>query len=365
MSAAVHGQGVVVRAPGEAARVEDIRIEAPGPGEVRVRVLASGVCHTDLHAKLGHFGRDFPYLLGHEATGEVEAVGAGVTLPRVGDTVMLAWHAPCGRCRACASGEPVMCTATVTAQPRMTTADGKTLGRVLGLGTFATHTVVAAAQTVPVAPGLDPAATCLIGCGVATGVGAVLFAARVEPGSQVAVFGCGGVGLNVVQGARLAHAARIIAVDRVAAKLEWARRFGATDAVLAGAEDPVARIQELCGGGVDYAFDAVGRPEVIAQAAASLGHGGECVLIGLPAPGAELTLSLPKFFYKRCRLRTTFYGDCLPTRDFPLLARWYRDGKLELDDLVSQRIDLGEVEAAFAAMERGDGLRSVIVLPRA
>jgi S-(hydroxymethyl)mycothiol dehydrogenase len=326
-------------------------------------MLASGICHSDLHAKDGNFGREFPYLLGHEATGVVDAVGPGVDTPAVGTMDMLNWRAPCGRCRACAAGNLTQCSRPVTAGKRLHTADGVALGRVLGLGTFATHTVVAAGQAIPVAPDLAPEATCLIGCGVVTGVGAALFAAKVRAGSTVAVFGCGAVGISVVQAARIARARTIIAVDVVPRKLEWARQFGATHAIDSRAGDPIAKIKALTGGGADYAFEAVGLPLTLEQAVASTGLGGDCTLIGVPAPTAKITLSMAKFFYARATLRATFYGDCLASRDFPLMADWYRDGTLDLDGLVSARVGLGDVDEAFAAMQRGETLRSVIVFP--
>ncbi len=353
-------RAVVVPEPGAIARVCDISLAPPGAGEVRVRVLASGVCHTDLHAKLGHFGRQFPYLLGHEATAVVEAVGPGVARPAVGDTVMLSWRAPCGHCAFCAAGAPTFCKKPLTAADRMHLGD-RPLGRVLGLGTFATHTVVAAGQCVVTDPALPATRTCLIGCGVVTGVGAALFAAGVRPNQSVAVFGCGAVGISVIQGARIARAARIIAVDRVPQKLAWARDFGATDVVDAGAADPVEAIRALTGGGVDHAFEAVGLPQTLAQAVQSCGLAGSATLIGVPHPQAEVTLPLAKLFYGRITLRSTFYGDCLPSRDFPLLADWYRRGILDLDRLVSRTITLDEVEDAFTAMQRGETLRSVIV----
>jgi S-(hydroxymethyl)mycothiol dehydrogenase len=353
--------GVVVRTPNSPARVETILVEPPGPGEILVRIVATGVCHSDLHAKLGNFGTEFPYLLGHEATGIVEALGPGVTRPAVGDAVLLCWRAPCGGCRFCAAGNPTYCAAPVTAQPRMRTTDGAVLGRVLGLGTFCTHTVVAAAQALPVSPELSPAALSLIGCGVATGVGAALRAAAVRPGSTVAVFGCGAVGVSVIQGARLAQASRIVAVDLVPRKLEWARAFGATDVIDARAGNPAKQIRALTGHGVDYAFEAVGLPETLGQALASCDLGGVCTLIGVPAPKAELTLSLSRFFYSRANLRATFYGDCLPSRDFPILIDLYRRGALRLDELISERVTLDDAEAAFAAMERGETLRSIII----
>jgi S-(hydroxymethyl)mycothiol dehydrogenase len=342
--------------------VESISLADPGPGEVLVRVLATGVCHTDLHAQQGHFGRQFPYLLGHEATGVVEQLGAGVDEPTVGTTVMLNWRAPCGRCRFCLAGRPTHCKRPLTAGERMHTSDGVALGRVLGLGTFASHTVVAATQCIPVDAALSPSATCLIGCGVVTGVGAALFSAKVAAGETVAVIGCGAVGLSVVQGARLARAAQIIAVDRVAAKLEHAKHFGASDVVNASEGDAVEAVKKLSAGGVDHAFEAVGLPDTLAQCLACCALAGSVTVIGVPHPKAEVTLPLAKLFYGRHTIRTTFYGDCLPSRDFPQLADWYRRGDLDLDALVTARIGLYDVEDAFRALERGEALRSVIVL---
>ena len=363
MTASGEARAAIVRRAGDPVTIEPILVEPPGPGEVLVRILATGVCHTDLHAKLGNFGTQFPYLLGHEATGVVDALGEGVTRPAVGETVVLAWRAPCGRCRFCAAGRETFCVQPLTAKPRLRTADGQTLGRVLGLGTFTTHTVVAATQAVPIPAGLSPEATSLIGCAVGTGVGAALYAAEVAAGSSVAVYGCGAIGMSVIQGSRLAGAARIVAVDRVARKLEWARDFGATDVVDASAVEPIARIRELTGTGVAYAFECVGIPQTLQQAMASCDSGGLCVLIGVPAPSAELPLSLSRFFYARGHLKATFYGDCLPSRDIPLLAERYRLGDLALDRLVTARIGLDDVEAAFAAMARGEVLRSVVVMP--
>jgi S-(hydroxymethyl)mycothiol dehydrogenase len=353
--------GMVVRTPGAPSTMEELTLDPPGPGEVLVRLIASGVCHSDLHAKLGNFGAEFPYLLGHEATGVVEEVGHGVERPTVGETVILNWRAPCGRCRYCAAGNPTCCAKPVDAKARTRTADGKTLGRILGLSTFCTHTVVAAGQAVPVAAELSPAATALIGCGVATGVGAALNTARVRPGSTVAVYGCGAVGISVIQGARLSQAARIFAVDLVAKKLEWARSLGATDLIDPAAGDPAKQIRSATGGGVQYAFEAVGLPQTAVQAIQSCEPGGECVLIGVPNPKAELTLPLARFFFSRVTVRSSHYGDCLPARDFPVYADLYRKGSLQLDALVTQRIALSELDAAYAAMQAGEVLRSVVI----
>ncbi len=357
-------RGVIARTPGEPALVEQFTIDDPGPNEVLVRIVASGVCHTDLGVKSGTYGTSgFPFLLGHEGAGIVEAVGPGVQYPVVGDHVILAWRAPCGNCRFCRAGKPNLCSASLNAEKRMRTEDGLTLNPVLGIGTFCTHTLVHAAQAIPIAADLPSPQMSLIGCGVMTGVGAALYSAEVRPGSSAAVFGCGGVGDSVIQGARLAGATTIIAVDIDERKLEWARGFGATDTINARNEDPVARIKQLTGGnGVNFSFEAVGRPETLEQALFCRDLAGTCVLIGVPGPGPTLNLPLQNFFDLGGALRVSWYGDCLPSRDFPLLADWYRQERLQLDELVTRIISLEETEDAFAAMERGETLRSVIQL---
>lgn len=357
----ITARGVVVREAGGPAQVEEITIDDPGPGEVRVRLLTSGVCHTDLHIKQGKFGAAFPYLLGHEATGIVESVGEGVHRPAVGETVTLSWRAPCGTCRFCIRGEAHVCPSALVAQPRMKTKDGQLLSRALGLGTFADYTVVNADQAIPMHPDLDPAATCLVGCAVATGVGSALYSGRVTAGSTVAVFGCGAVGISVIQGAKIAHASKIIGVDIASRKLDWAREFGATDVVNAAEVDPVQAIRDLTGGlGVDYSFEAVGTEQAVEQAIASCDVAGTAVLIGVPAPGSEISVPLDKFFFSRGRLRATSYGDIVAKRDFPLLASFYRSGTLQLDAMISERIRMEDIEDAFAAMQRGETLRSVM-----
>ena len=227
----ISARGVIAREVDGPVQVEEILIDSPGAGEVLVRILASGVCHSDLLALQGQRFRGFPFLLGHEGAGIVEAVGPGVQEPRVGDQVILAWRAPCGRCRFCRAVQPHLCVATQRAGARMHTREGQVLTPVLGIGTFCTHTVVAAAQALPVPADLPAASLCLIGCAVMTGVGAVLHSAAVRPGARVAVFGCGGVGMNVLQGARMAQAGIIVAVDVAQNKLDWARQFGATHTV--------------------------------------------------------------------------------------------------------------------------------------
>jgi S-(hydroxymethyl)mycothiol dehydrogenase len=356
----VRSRAVVVREIGAPVALEPIEVEPPGPGEVLVRIEASGVCHTDLHARDGNFGQP-PILLGHEAAGTVEAVGEGVAEPRVGDYVILAWRAPCGTCRFCRRGQLQFCAASLNARPRQRSADGVYPTPILGIGALASHTVVAARQAIPVTRAIPPAQACLIGCGVMTGVGAALYTANVRAGSSVAVFGCGTVGTSVIQAARLAHARRIIAVDLAPAKLEWARPLGATDVVDARAGDAVARIKELTAGfGVDFAFDAVGSPDVLRQVLDCRDLHGVATLIGVPGRDSVLTLPLSRFFNQGGSLRVSWYGACLPSRDFPLLVDWYLGGDLKLDELITRRLSLDQVQEALGAMERGETLKSVV-----
>ncbi|MFN8493482.1 MAG: Zn-dependent alcohol dehydrogenase [Caldilineaceae bacterium] len=359
----IKARGAIARTPGAPVSLEEFTIDDPGQNEVLVRILASGVCHTDLGVKMGVYGSSgYPFLLGHEGAGVIEAVGPGVTRHKVGDHVILAWRAPCGECRFCLSGKPNFCSASLNAEKRMRTLDGQTLNPVLGIGTFCTHTLVHAEQAIGYDPALPAPQMSLIGCGVMTGVGAALYAAGVRPGTSVAVFGCGGVGDSVIQGARLGGATTIIAVDIDPRKLEWAKEFGATHTVNAKEVDPIAKIKELTGGnGVNFSFEAVGKPQTLEQALFCRDLAGTCVLIGVPGPGPTLTLELQRFFDLGGHLCVSWYGDCLPTRDFPLLAEWYRQGQLNLDKVVSRTISLEQVDDAFAAMERGETLRSVIV----
>src|SRR5579859_1591321 len=277
----MQAQGVIARKAGEQAQVEDFIVDDPGPGEVRVRIEASGVCHTDLLYQDGQAGDNFPFLLGHEGAGTVEAVGPGVQTLREGDYVILAWRGPCGHCRFCRVGLPHLCPDNLTAPGRLHTTDGQTLNAVGGVGTFCTRTVVNAAQAIRVPRQIPPEQASLIGCGVMTGVGAVLYTAQVRAGSSVAVFGCGGVGASVIQGARLAGAGTIIAVDIAPDKLQSAKDFGATDVVDAREGDPVERIRELTDGdGVNYSFESAGRADTLEQALWCRDLAGVCVMIG-------------------------------------------------------------------------------------
>lgn len=360
---ALTARGAIARVPGQPAEIEEFTIGDPGPDEIVVRILASGVCHTDYGIKMGVYGTDgFPFLLGHEGAGIVEQVGPGVTNVAVGDHVILAWRAPCGNCRFCRVGKPNFCAASLNATTRMKTQDGQELNPVLGIGTFCTHTLVHARQAIPYDPALPAPQMSLIGCGVMTGVGAALYAAGVTPGTSAAVFGCGGVGDSVIQGARLAGATTIIAVDIDAKKLDWAKKFGATHTVNASETDPVEAIKEITqGNGANYTFEAVGKAQTLEQALFARDLAGTCVFIGVPGPGPSLELPLQRFFDLGGHLCVSWYGDCLPTRDFPMLADWYRQGALNLDEVVSEKIKLEDAEAAFEAMERGETLRSVIV----
>ncbi len=364
MPESIRATGVIAREPNKPGVVEEFNVPRPGPGEALVKILASGVCHTDLSAKNGVFGTDyFPFLLGHEGSGIVEEVGPDVTNVKAGDYVILAWRAPCGLCRFCQIGQPHLCAASLNATQKMTTDDGQVLTPILGIGTFCTHTLVHARQCVPIAEGLPPEQMSLIGCGVMTGVGAALYSAGVKPGQSVAVIGAGGVGDSIIMGARLAGATTIIAVDVDPRKLEWAVEFGATHTVNPRDGDPVAAIKAITGGhGVNASFEAVGKPETIETAIWCRDLAGTCVIVGVAGQEARLELPVAKFFDLGGALRVSWYGDCLPTRDFPLLAAWYAQGQLDLDRVVTRIISLEESEDAFHAMEAGETLRSVIRL---
>lgn len=338
-----------------------ILVPDPGPGEALVKVQACGVCHTDLHYREGGINDEFPFLLGHEAAGIVESVGPDVTSVAPGDFVILNWRAVCGTCRACKRGRPWYCFDTHNATQPMTLEDGTPLSPALGIGAFAEKTLVAAGQCTKVDPAAAPAAAGLLGCGVMAGLGAALNTGNVGRGDSVAVIGCGGVGNAAVAGARLAGAGRIIAVDLDDRKLEWARGLGATHTVNGRTEDVVKAIQGLTGGnGADVVIDAVGRPETYQQAFYARDLAGTVVLVGVPTPEMKLELPLLDVFGRGGALKSSWYGDCLPERDFPLLIDLYLQGRLDLDAFVSETIPLDGVEAAFARMERGEVLRSVV-----
>ena len=356
-------QGVIARAPGTPVELVPILVPDPGPGEALVRVQACGVCHTDLHYREGAINNDFPFLLGHEAAGIVEKTGAGVTAIVPGDFVILAWRAPCGNCRSCWRGRPWYCFASRNAAQQMTLADGSPLSPALGIGAFCQLTLVDALQAVKVDPQASPLAAGLIGCGIMAGLGAAINTGGVSRGDSVAVIGCGGVGSAAVAGARLAGAHTIIAVDIDDRKLEWARGLGATHTINSTRTDPVEAIRALTGGnGVNVAIEAVGNPATYEQAFYARDHAGTVVLVGVPDPTMRIDLPLLEIFGRGGALKSSWYGDCLPTRDFPMLIDLYRQGRLDLDAFVSEQIGIGDVEAAFARMERGEVLRSVVTL---
>ncbi|MYY81627.1 MULTISPECIES: S-(hydroxymethyl)mycothiol dehydrogenase [unclassified Streptomyces] len=355
-------QGVVARAKGEPVRIETIVVPDPGPGEAVVKIQACGVCHTDLHYREGGINDDFPFLLGHEAAGVVESVGEGVTEVAVGDFVILNWRAVCGQCRACLRGRPQYCFDTHNAKQKMTLTDGTELSPALGIGAFAEKTLVAAGQCTKVDPEASPAAAGLLGCGVMAGIGAAINTGNVGRGDSVAVIGCGGVGNAAVVGARLAGAARIIAVDIDDKKLETAKGLGATHTVNSRSADPVEAIRELTGGnGADVVIEAVGRPETYEQAFYARDLAGTVVLVGVPTPEMKIELPLLDVFGRGGALKSSWYGDCLPSRDFPMLIDLYRQGRLDLDAFVTETIALEDVEKAFERMHHGDVLRSVVM----
>ncbi|MEV6660145.1 S-(hydroxymethyl)mycothiol dehydrogenase [Nocardia fluminea] len=355
-------RGVIARAKHAPVETVDIVVPDPGPHDVVVRVQACGVCHTDLHYRDGGINDEFPFLLGHEAAGVVESVGTAVTHVAEGDFVVLNWRAVCGECRACRRGRPWYCFDTHNASVPMTLTDGTPLTPALGVGAFADKTLVHEKQCTKVDSETDPAVAGLLGCGVMAGIGAAMNTGNVSRGDSVAVIGCGGVGDAAIAGARLAGAGTIIAIDRDQRKLDWAMDFGATHTIDATSEDVVERIKELTGGfGADVVIDAVGRPETWQQAFYGRDLAGTVVLVGVPTPDMTLEMPLIDFFSHGGALKSSWYGDCLPERDFPMLVDLYRQGRLPLDRFVTERIGIDGVEQAFTAMAQGLVLRSVVV----
>jgi S-(hydroxymethyl)mycothiol dehydrogenase len=356
-------RAVVARSKGAPVSLETIVVPDPGPGEALVRIEACGVCHTDLHYREGGISDDFPFLLGHEAAGVVESVGEGVTDVAPGDFVILNWRAVCGQCRACLRGRPWYCFSTHNAKQKMTLADGTELSPALGIGAFAEKTLVAAGQCTKVDRAASAAAEGLLGCGVMAGLGAAINTGAVGRGDSVAVIGCGGVGDAAIVGANLAGAAKIIAVDIDDRKLATAKKLGATHTVNSRETDAVDAVRRLTGGfGADVVIDAVGRPETYRQAFYARDLAGTVVLVGVPTPEMKLELPLLDVFGRGGSLKSSWYGDCLPSRDFPMLIDLYLQGRLDLDAFVTETIALDEVEKAFERMHHGDVLRSVVVL---
>ena len=327
--------------------LEEIEVDPPGEGEVLVRIEASGVCHSDLHVVETGWAHRLPVVLGHEGAGVVEEVGAGVATLAPGDRVVLGWRSPCGACRWCARGDVRRCRTPPGVRDRLHRTDGSSLSQTLQMGTFATRTVVHSAAAIPIAEGLPPEQACLIGCSVATGIGSVLNTAAVWDGARVGVIGCGAVGLSVIQGARLAGASEIYALDLEERKLVAAEAFGATH------RGPGAKL--------DFVFDVVGRPETVAQGLGMLGHAGTLVYIGIPQPGAAAAIDLQQLFDRRLRVVVSHGGDHVPALDFPQLVQWAQEGKIDLAGMVTKRVGLEDVAQAFEDLKAGEVIRSVIL----
>lgn len=360
-----HVKAAVVKSQDDPVSIETIVVPHPGPGEVVVDVKTCGVCHTDYSYVSGGVGDNYPYLLGHESTAVVSEIGEGVTEVAVGDKVILNWRAVCGECRACRKGDLKYCFNTHNATQKMTLEDGTELEAALGIGSFAEKTLVAAGQCTKIddVPESSDAAVGLLGCGVMAGIGAAINTGEIKRGEAVAVIGCGGVGMAAIAGALLAGATTIIAVDIEDRKLEQAKQFGATETVNSKNTDPVAAIQELTGGfGADVVIEAVGHPETYKQAFYSRDLAGRVVLVGVPRPDMEITLPFQDVFSHGGALKSSWYGDCLPSRDFPMLVNQYRLGRLDLDAFVTERIGLDDINGAFKKMHAGDVLRSVVEL---
>jgi S-(hydroxymethyl)mycothiol dehydrogenase len=356
-------QAVIAHAKGQPVTLETINVPNPGPGEALVRVQACGVCHSDLHYREGVISDRFPFLLGHEAAGRVEEVGEGVAGLTPGDYVILAWRAPCGRCRSCVRVKPWYCFNNRNATQPMTLLDGTPLSPAIGIGAFTELTLVAAEQAIKVNPRAQPEAAALLGCGVIAGWGAAVYTGEIKHGETVAVFGCGGVGDGAIVGAVMAGARKIIAVDINDQKLDWATQFGATDIINSRETDPVERIRELTDGhGVDVAIEAVGLTETYRQAFFARDYAGRMVQVGVPDPSMTIELPMIELFARGGALKPSWYGDCLPIRDFPMLIDAYLAGRFDLSRFVSETIDLGDIEEAFRKMQRGEVLRSVVVL---
>lgn len=358
-------QGVVSRAKDKPVELVDVVVPAPGANDVIVKIQACGVCHTDLAYRNGGISDNYPFLLGHEAAGVVENIGEDVTHVKVGDYVILNWRAVCGECRACKKGDPKYCFNTHNASKPMTLADGTELEAALGIGAFIEKTLVHEGQCTKVAPEADPAAAGLLGCGVMAGLGAAVNTGEIKRGESAAVIGVGGVGMSAIAGAVLAGASPIIAIDISEDKLARAKsEFGATHTINSSGlsdEEITAKVQEINGGfGVDVVVDAVGIPATYKQAFYIRDLAGRVVLVGVPTPEMKLEMPLLDFFSHGGSLKSSWYGDCLPERDFPTYVDLYRQGRFPLDKFIDERVTINDVEEAFETMEAGKVLRSVV-----
>ncbi len=354
---------------GQKLEVREVEVQDPGPGEVRIEMVAGGVCHSDLHVMTGHLSAPLPAVLGHEGAGIVSDTGAGVTSVRSGDHVIPLWRLSCGECAYCTGGRPALCAAGTEIRWSGRLADGTSrfkldgaeIKHFAGVSSFSNYTVVPEKAVLKIPDDLPLKRAALLGCAVITGVGAVVNAARVRPGSSVAVFGTGGVGINVVQGAVLAGAEKIIAVDLMQSRLEHASRFGATHTVDASAGDPVAQVRELTGGaGVDYAFEVVGLPATMRQAYDSLAKRGVATVVGITPTTAEVTIPSLSLVYEERVLTGSLYGSAAPKTDIPRLIDLYRAGRLKLDELLTRSYPIEEINQAYEALESGETLRSVV-----
>jgi Zn-dependent alcohol dehydrogenase len=358
-------RGVVYASPEEAPAVEELTVDPVGPREVLVRVLACGLCHSDLHVvETKGWGTRFPILLGHEGAGVVEEVGSDVTSVKPGDRVVAAWRAPCGGCPQCRRGDPRRCSSQLRAKRRLhRAADGALLTPVLRCGTFAENAVIHEACAVKVPEELPVEQAALLACGFSTGAGAALWSTPVHEGSSVAVIGCGGVGLAVIQGALLAAAERIVAVDVAPDKLEHARALGATDVVDASAGDPVEAVRELTGGGVEFAFSAIGAALGLEQAIRMCAYAGTATLVGMPKPDTKLDTDLfVDVFGPKVTIAVTHGGDTIPQEDFPFLAQAALDGRIDLARFVTSTISLDEVPDRLPRIGEGGEIRTVALL---
>ncbi len=358
-------KAAVLTAAREPLAIEDINIDEPRTGEALVRVIAAGVCHSDLHFIEGTYPARLPQILGHEVAGVVERVGEGVTNVKPGDRVILGFVQPCGHCQYCDSGRPSLCQTPASTRPNdapaRTRADGTAVTAMTNVGGFAEYSITPAVGLVKVPDDVSLDIAALVGCSVMTGYGAVVNTAGVEPGTTVAVIGAGGVGLNIIQAARLAGAEKIIAVDMVEHKLATAKQFGATDTVNAGEGDAVQAVQKLTGGGVDYAFEAIGLKVTSEQAYNMVGRGGTAVIVGMVPPMDQISVS-GMIWMQEKTLKGSFYGSARFHTDMPRILNLYRQKKLDLDSLVTRRYELDQINEAFDALRNGEVSRSVLTI---
>ena len=356
-------RAAVLIAQNEPLVIEDLRSPDLGPHDVRLRVDASGVCHSDLSVRNGLLPLPLPVILGHEGAGTVLEVGADVTRTKVGDRVICSFSPVCGNCFYCLNDESNLCLGVDGASTtRGIRGDGTEIAGMAGLGTFSDELVTPEWRTVTVHTDLPSEQLALIGCGITTGVGAALNTARIKPGSTVAVIGCGGVGQSVIQGARIAGASRIFAIDPVEMKRKTAEGFGATDLIDPGAGDPIGQVKSLTGGlGADYAFEVIGLPETMVQAFNTARKGGSVVIVGMPSTTATVTFPAFQMFASEKKILGSLYGSANVRRDFPRFVRLAESGRLDLESMVTRRIGIDEVNDAFRAMENGEVIRSVIV----